>query len=429
MRRRRRAERAPAEPARVRLELTDIAFGGEAIGRFEGRVVFVPRGLPGEEVEVELVEEHADYARGSVVEVCRASPDRVVPPCQHFLEGCGGCQWQHVRYERQLGFKRQIVADQLRRIGGFGDADRLVQPVIGMLDPWHYRNHARFSVGRRYGELCFTRQGTRRLMRIDHCWIMQAPINDLLGRLQGTLRGLRAHQVAIRVGANTGDVLVNPALPSAPDLASGQESLCEELLGRRFRIAAPAFFQVNTRREQREPPQIAERFRRLIPPTGLAIADILVLLVLDRLDPSPNDTVVDAYCGVGTFTALVSPYVREAIGIEESTAAVADAEWNTADLPNTRFIAGKTEDVLPRLDRRPTKVLLDPARVGCERQVLDALIAASPERIVYVSCDPATLARDLAILRGGGYLLQSVQPVDMFPQTYHVESVSLLTLG
>ena len=196
-------------------------------------------------------------------------------------------------------------------------------------------------------------------------------------------------------------------------------------------MAAPAFFQVNTRREQRGPefpsPEIAARFGHLFAPDGLSVAETLVLLGMDRLDPRPDDVVVDAYCGVGTFSAVLAPFVREVVGIEESPAAVKDAEQNCADLGNLRFIAGKVEDVLPKLTERPTKVLLDPARVGCERPVLDALVEAQPERIVYVSCEPATLARDLAILREGGYTLQSVQPLDMFPQTYHVESVSLLS--
>jgi 23S rRNA (uracil1939-C5)-methyltransferase len=215
------------------------------------------------------------------------------------------------------------------------------------------------------------------------------------------------------------------------EIPSGQTELYEELLGRRFRVAAPAFFQVNTRREGRAPnfpsPEIAARFGHLFPEDGVSVAETLVLLGLDRLDPQPDDIVVDAYCGVGTFSALLAPFVGQVVGIEESPAAVKNAEQNCADLPNLRFLAGKVEDVLPKLTERPTKVLLDPARVGCERSVLDALIAAAPERIVYVSCEPATLARDLAILREGGYTLRSVQPLDMFPQTYHVESVALLS--
>ncbi|MFN8635577.1 MAG: class I SAM-dependent RNA methyltransferase [Chloroflexota bacterium] len=468
-------QRQPAGPReRVTLELSGVAHGGEAIGRHEGRVFFVPYGLPGETVVAEITLDKPDYARAEIVEIVEASPDRVTAPCAYFGV-CGGCQWQHASYEAQLRFKRSIVAEQLRRIGHFEDADSLVLPTIGMAEPWHYRNHARFTVGRRFGELCFTRSGTRQLIRIDHCWLMHEKVNDVLDHLQRRLPGFRAHQLSIRVGSNTGDVLVNPELPhlgepvplsdeeverttdtfgagaerphglgaaSEPDhedaacwpddtIPSGQTELYEELLGRRFRVAAPAFFQVNTRREPRSPafpsPKIVERFGHLIASDGLSIAETLVLLGMDRLDPQPDDVVVDAYCGVGTFSAVLAPFVRQVVGIEESPAAVKDAEQNCRDLPSLRFIAGKVEDVLPNLIERPTKVLLDPARVGCERPVLDALIAAEPERIVYVSCEPATLARDLAILREGGYQLRSVQPLDMFPQTYHVESVSLLS--
>ena len=470
-RQRQRQTDGPRE--RVTLELSGVAHGGEAIGRHEGRVFFVPYGLPGETVVAEIVQDKPDYARAEIVEVVEASPDRVLAPCAYFGR-CGGCQWQHASYDAQLQFKRGIVAEQLRRIGHFEDADRLVLPTIGMADPWHYRNHARFTVGRRFGELCFTHAGTRQLLRIDHCWLMNPTIDALLARLQRRLPGFRAHQLSIRVGANTGDVMIQPELPSLGDpvpigedeleragdpsipaerphalgtapeppfhddtaawscdaTPSGQTELYEDLLGRRFRVAAPAFFQVNTRRERRGPDfpstEIVARFGHLIPEGGLSIAEVLVLLGIDRLDPQPDDVVVDAYCGVGTFSALLAPFARDVVGIEESPAAIKDAEQNCADLTNLRFIAGKVEDVLPKLTERPSKVLLDPARVGCERPVLDALVEAQPERIVYVSCEPATLARDLAVLREGGYTLQSVQPLDMFPQTYHVESVSLL---
>jgi 23S rRNA (uracil1939-C5)-methyltransferase len=473
--RRRHRQRQPTGPReRVTLTLTGVAHGGEAIGRHEGRVFFVPYGLPGETVVAEIVQDKSDYARAEIVEIIETSSDRVLAPCAYF-GSCGGCQWQHASYEAQLEFKRGIVAEQLRRIGHFEDADQLVLPTIGMAEPWHYRNHARFTVGRRFGELCFTRAGTRQLLRIDHCWLMHPAIDAILARLQRRLPGFRAHQLSIRFGANTGDLLVNPELPplgdpvpvteeelersgdpsvprerahglrQAPEppfhddgtawpcdeIPSGQTELDEELLGRRFRVAAPAFFQVNTRRERRgaefPSPEIVARFGHLIAEDGLSIAETLVLLGIDRLDPQPDDVVVDAYCGVGTFSAVLAPLVRTVVGIEESPAAVKDAEQNCHDLSSVRFIAGKVEDVLPKLTERPGKVLLDPARVGCERPVLDALIAAGPERIVYVSCEPATLARDLAILREGGYTLQTVQPLDMFPQTYHVESVSLLT--
>lgn len=408
-----------------------MAHGGEALGRADGRVVFVPFGLPGEVVEVALVDERPDYARGVILSVIRPSPSRVEPRCALFGE-CGGCQWQHAEYATQLEMKRGIVAEQLRRIGGFADAEELVLPTIGMVDPWAYRNHIRFSVGRQFGDLGFTKKQTRKLLRVDRCWIADRQIDEIRDRIQGRLAGQRVHQVAVRVGCTTGEVMVSPALPTIDDVTSGQTELHEELLGRRFRIAGPSFFQVNTRREPRHMPAGTERFAELVSPGGISMAEILMLVALAGLGLQPDDLVVDAYCGVGTFTAAMAPYVRAAVGIEESTAAVADADRNCADLPNVSFMAGKVETVLAemgtseRLPGAPTKILLDPARVGCDPRALTAMAAARPDRIVYVSCEPATLARDLALLRDAGYRLESVQPVDMFPQTYHVESVSVL---
>jgi 23S rRNA (uracil1939-C5)-methyltransferase len=157
------------------------------------------------------------------------------------------------------------------------------------------------------------------------------------------------------------------------------------------------------------------------------MAEILALLVLDRAQPSPADVVVDAYSGVGTFAVLIAPLVRTVVGIEEARSAVHDALHNGRDLPNVQFIQAKTEEALPSLEQRPTTVILDPARVGCHPAVLAALVDLRPQRIVYVSCDPTTLARDLRVLVDGGYTLQEVQPLDMFPQTYHVECVATLT--
>lgn len=410
----------------VQLTLTDLAFGGEAIGRLDGRVVFVPFGLPGERVVIELSEERRDYARGRIVEVLEPSPERVAPPCPYF-GSCGGCSLQHAAYPAQLAFKRRVVIEQLRRIGHIEQAEQLVQPTIGMLSPWEYRNHARFSVGRRFGELCFTQRGSHRLLRIDRCLLMHPAINTAVQRLQGRLVGFRGHQVALRCGANTGDLLINPRLDQVPELPSGQESLTEELFGRRFRIAAPAFFQVNTRREQRPPPEGLRPGPWPLPAEGLSMVEILALVVHDQLALAGSEFVVDAYCGVGTFAVLLAPAARKVLGIEESTAAVQDARLNAADLPNVDFIAGKTEEVLPKLEERPDAVVLDPARVGCHPAVLEALAAREVPRVVYVSCDPATLARDLGILVKRGFQVQRVQPLDMFPQTYHIESVALLT--
>jgi len=414
----------------VSVELTDAAFGGEAIGHLpDGRVVFVPRALPGETALVRVQQERRDFARAELAVVEQAAAGRVAPPCPYYTAGCGGCSWQHAEYALQLQLKEHIVADQLRRIGHFLDADQLVRPAIGMLEPWHYRNQARFTVGRRFGELCFTYRASHRLLRIDHCWIVHPRINEVLEVAQGKLSSLgrRIHQVLIRVGANTAQLLVAPALPEVPELASGQPFLEEELLGRRFRLEPPSFFQVNTRREPRPLPAAVGQAWLPLPADGLSMAELLALLVVDRVQPDPGALVVDAYSGVGTFALLLAPLVREVIGIEEARSAIRDAVHNGQDVTNARFIQGKTEAVLPGLDPPPDAVILDPARVGCHPDVLHALLSLRPRRVVYVSCDPSTLARDLRILVDGGYTLHEVQPLDMFPQTYHVECVATLT--
>jgi 23S rRNA (uracil1939-C5)-methyltransferase len=393
--------------------------------------VFVPRALPGEAALVRVDQERRDFARAELERVERAAPRRVIPPCQHYREGCGGCSWQHADYELQLQLKRDIVADQLRRIGHFADSEQLVQPAIGMVEPWHYRNQARFTVGRRFGELCFTYRSSHRLLRIDHCWIVDPTINRIVEVAQGQLSklGRRIHQVSIRVGLNTGQLLIAPTLPEVPELESGQQSLEEELLGRRFRLLPPSFFQVNTRRELRPLPAAIGRAWLPLPEDGVSMAELLALLVMDRLHPSSDDLVVDAYSGVGTFALLLAPLVREVVGIEEARSAVRDAEHNARDVANVRFIEAKTEVALPALGASPDAVVLDPARVGCHPDVLRALLEVKPRRLVYVSCDPSTLARDLRVLVDGGYALQEVQPLDMFPQTYHIESVATLSAG
>lgn len=415
---------------RVAVELTDAAFGGEAIGHLpDGRVVFVARALPGESALVRVQQDRRDFARAELEVLQRTAPGRVAPPCDYYAAGCGGCSWQHADYPLQLELKAQIVVDQLRRIGRFANAAELVQPTIGMLEPWHYRNQARFTVGRRFGELCFTERGSHRLLRIDHCWIVHPRINEVVEVAQGRLSSLgrRIHQVSIRVGANTGQLMIAPALPEVPELDSGQPYLDEDLLGRRFRLQPPSFFQVNTRREHRPLPSAIGQAWLPVAADGLSMAELLALLVLDRVEPTPSARLVDAYSGVGTFALLAAPLVGDVLGIEEASSAVRDADYNARDLPNVRFVKGKTEAVLPTLDERPDAVVLDPARVGCHPDVLAALLRLRPRRVVYVSCDPSTLARDLRVLVDGGYTLHDVQPLDMFPQTYHVECVATLT--
>ncbi len=368
------------------------------MGVSDGDTVSAAFGLPGERVALEVWERRDDRAYGRVVRVLRASPDRATPPCPYF-GSCGGCQWQHATYEWQLAYKRDLVAARLAETGFAGVP---VEPTLPAPAAYGYRNHARFSIGRKFGELGYTTRHRHRFFRVDACPIVHPRINEILEATQGRAAG---HQLAVRVGARTGDLLVNPP-QEGDDLPyeSGQTYLEEEVLGRRFRVSAAAFFQVNTGQAER-----------------------LIGAARDLLDLRADDVLLDLYCGVGTFGLLLAPLVRRVIGVEESAAALKDAHHNAAGLTNVEFLAGRTEDVLASLSEPVDVVIVDPPRVGCRPGALTALIRLAPRRLVYVSCDPASLARDLRVLVDGGFTLQTVQPVDMFPQTAHIETVALLT--
>ena len=385
---------------RLRLSLEGWGPLGEARACHEGQEVMVFGGIPGEEVVAEVIRGRGESVAAQVVEVLEPSPYRTVPPCP-YVGPCTGCQWQHVAYEHQLDIKRQMVTDALAGAGKFESPP--VWPTVAAMEQYGYRNHARFTVGRRKGEPGFVNRVSRRFVAIDSCLIMHPWINEALAKLRG--RCAETSQLSIRYGLNTGDFLVQPALKS-PDIpiSTGQKHYRESLGGREFRVAASSFFQVNTSQ--------AEKM------TGL---------VRDGLQLSGEELLVDAYAGVGTFAVLLAPFAAEVIAIEESVSAVKDAVLNAAGLVGVRVIQGKAEDVLAQMEERPDGVILDPPRAGCNRMTLDVVARLTPRRVVYVSCDPDTLARDLMILCQAGFDLDRVQPIDMFPQTHHVESIATLS--
>jgi len=427
----------------ITLQLTAIAHGGAALGRHEGRVIFVPYAMPGETVRVEITQDKERYAFARLVEVVEPSPNRVAPPCPYFgPTGCGGCQWQHVDYLTQLQFKAEIVADQLARIGGI--ADPVVHPTLPDPSGWAYRNHAQFhpapdgglgfqrvstggpqrQQGGQKGESIDTEQDPN-VIAVDECLILHPLLSDVYATLDLDLPDLL--RLSLRAGTATGERMLvfemEDDLPPALEidlpvscvllLSDGQHAnligsnyFTEIVADRPYRISAPSFFQVNT-------PQ----------------AEQLVRLVMEYLDLREHETVLDAYCGVGLFTIHLAKRAALVVGVEATPSAVADLLENTADTDNVEVIEGPVEAVIPDLDVPVDAAVVDPPRAGLDRFALDALVEHRPTRLVYVSCDPATLARDAKRLGRAGYHLVEVQPVDMFPQTYHIESVALFAWG
>ncbi|MQF69251.1 23S rRNA (uracil(1939)-C(5))-methyltransferase RlmD [SAR202 cluster bacterium AD-804-J14_MRT_500m] len=383
---------------RLNLRLEDWGRLGEAVAHINGRTIFVFGGVPGEDVVAEIIMERRGYIAAQVIDVIKPSDHRVVPPCRYFGD-CTGCQWQHISYEHQLDVKQGQVIDALWRVGGFREPD--VLDVIPSPKQFGYRNHARFTI-RQNGTLGYVNRETRRFVPVNSCMLMHEGINGILTKLQGQCG--ETTQLSIRYGVNTGEYLVQPNLSKPPkELTTGQTHYEEQANGVLFRVASPSFFQVNVQQ-----------------------LETIVGLISQRLDLSGTEIIVDAYAGVGTFAVLLAPFVSKVIAIEDSPAAVDDARANAKDCTNVEFILGRAEDALATLDEAPNILILDPPRKGCDVGALEAVKRLAPSHVVYVSCDPVTLARDLKILCAGSFYLKEVQPIDMFPQTHHVECVATL---
>lgn len=400
-----------------------LTYGGEAVGRLrDGRAVFVSFGLPGERVLVELVEEKARYARGRIVEVLEPATERIAPRCKHF-GACGGCHYQHMPYEAQLTAKAKILEEQLSRIGHLDQPT--VKPAVGSPREWNYRNQVQFHLTEA-GRLGYVMHGdvsarSRQILGIEECHLPEAPIaavwpqlafdadSDMqrveirLGSDDEILLALESASAAITEMEIGSGLSVVHITQSDVVVLAGNDHVIMRVRDRAFRVSATSFFQVNT-----------------------PVAEMMVEHVLNQL-PSRLGTVLDVYCGVGLFSAFLAERCEALIGIEASPSACEDFAYNLDEFDNVELYEDAAERVLPALNVQAEAAIVDPPRAGLKRGVLDGIAKMGPSRLIYVSCNPATLARDARLLSEQGYHLLQATPFDLFPQTYHIESISVLS--
>lgn len=400
--------------------LEKLTYGGEAMGRLpDGRAVFVPFGLPDEHVRVELTEDKKNFARAKLLEILTASPERIAPKCKHF-GNCGGCHYQNLPYEKQLQAKTEILSDQLQRIGKIENPP-VMQMVAAPLE-WNYRNHVQFHLTAE-GKVGFINAKGNSTLPIEECHLPETGINAFWPELQFE-SNKDVERASLRAGQDEElMVVLESEDPETPELEieadvsvvhlfdehavviAGQDNLIFNILGKDFRVSAASFFQVNTK-----------------------MAEKMVEHLISKLPVSASTTLLDVYCGVGLFSKFFAGTCQQVIGIETSESACEDFAVNLDEFDNVEIYEGAAEEVLPGLAGRldsSTYAIVDPPRSGIEKHALDAIISIKPQMIAYVSCDPSTLARDAARLINGGYRLVEVTPFDLFPQTYHIESISI----
>ena len=388
------------------ITLGEINDAGDTVSEIHGAPVVVSGGLPGEVVIAEVQKKFPERIAAIVAQVLEPHAERVEVECKYFL-ACSGCQWQHVSYGHQLHLKRERVQREIDKYEAlFGlEVDLTVESEKRL----RYRNHGRFTIGKYEdaGQVGYKNAVTRQFVRIEECLLMDQKVNDTIALVQDKMDG--QSQMSIRVGVNTDSMLVQPKMEiPGLELTTGVQHYKEEVRGSCFTVAASSFFQVNTGQLSRAVDEVRE-----------------------LLDLQGSEVMVDAYCGVGVFAVLMSPYVKRVIGIEESASAIEDAGQNMNGVTNVDFIEGKTEHVMADwpLDDDVDVLLLDPPRVGCHPDVLESVKKLKPKKVLMVSCEPAAMARDLDLLcQSGMYKLETLRPVDMFPQTRHVETISMLTL-
>lgn len=436
------------------LKIEDLGHNGEGIGKIDGFTVFADGGVPGDEVKVKITLIKKNYAIGKIIKLEKPSSDRVKPICE-VANICGGCQTQHIDYSAQLRLKTNRVRANIERIGKLQDVN--IHDTLGMKNPYHYRNKAQFPIGTENNEaiIGFYKRKTHHIVNIETCHI-QHEINDQITKIvreyinkykistydEKIGKGLFRH-VLTKVGFHTGEImvvlitngqeithkeeLIKNLLKEIPEIKSivqninkkktnailgrecitlyGEEKIVDYIGNLKFNISPLSFFQVNPIQTK-----------------------VLYEKALEYADLTGEETVYDIYCGIGTISLFLAQRAKKVYGIEIVEAAIKDAKENARinDINNAEFFVGAAEEVVPKLYKKGIQadvVVVDPPRKGCDELVLDTIVKMNPKRVVYVSCNPSTLARDLKYLDEFGYRTVEVQPVDMFPHTGHVETV------
>ncbi|PSO48632.1 MAG: 23S rRNA (uracil(1939)-C(5))-methyltransferase RlmD [Cyanobacteria bacterium SW_9_44_58] len=439
----------------IEVEISDLSDRADGVGRWQGRAVFVPDTVTGDRALVRLVRVKSKYAYGKLQQLLTLSPHRIRPHCI-VADKCGGCQWQHIDFPYQHQAKQQIIIDALERIGKISHP-----PVAEMLSRGsglHYRNKVAYPLQRSATgqvQAGYYRKGSHKLVNLNQCPVQDSRLDPFLAQIKQDIEAQgweiyhetretgKLRHLALRIGRHTGEVLLtlistdwnlegveaqaNTWLNQFPELVgvclnrnpqrnniifgketrciAGKDELEEQFAGLTFYLRPDTFFQVNTE-----------------------TAEVLCDFILDKLALTGSETVVDAYCGVGTFTLPLARQARHVIGIESQTSAIAQARRSAQrnQIDNVTFHVGNVETILPQLETAPDLIFLDPPRKGCDRAVLDTIAQLQPPKLVYLSCRPATLARDLQQLSACGYEATLIQPADFFPQTAHVECAAFL---
>ncbi len=435
----------------------DLTHDGAGVAKVEGYPLFVPNGLPGEKAKIKVIKVNKGYGFGRLIEITEDSPYRVEPECPIYKE-CGGCQLQHLSYEGQLKAKEKQVSDVLQRIGKMPNVK--VHPVIGMENPWRYRNKAQVPIGENEGGLIggFYQQRSHQIIDMKACIIQQEKNDEVVKKVKEicNINGVRAYDeqkhkgelrhIMARYGLKSSEVMV--VLVTRTNELTGKKKIIEEIVKRipgvksivqninskktnvifgdetnvlwgeeviydsigdiKFAISARSFYQVNPEQTK-----------------------VLYDKALEYADLTGEENVIDAYCGIGTISLFLAQKARKVYGVEIVPEAIEDAKKNAElnGISNVEFAVGEAETVIPEWYENGVVadvLVVDPPRKGCDDKLLQTIINMKPKKVVYVSCNPATLARDLRVLEDGGYQTVEVQPVDMFPQTMHVECCSLL---